>query len=137
MAGTLGVPDLQMDVRTLLYSGAPLERGFLESVARGVSQPIEALLPFEGKSIRELYVEGFCGGAVISLSEVGRPPETLHVPLAHQSALAGVLLAATLLRSCLSGDPSISSATRVNILAPVGIELTRPLRARRNGHCYL
>ena len=48
VAETLGVPELQMDVRTLLYLGTPLQRGFLEAVARGVSRPIEALLPFEG-----------------------------------------------------------------------------------------
>ena len=135
VAETLGVPELQMDVRTLLHSGAPLQHGFLEAVARGISSPLETLLSFEGRSIRDLYVDGFCGGAVIPLSQVGRPPEDLHVPLAHQSALAGVLLAAALVRSSLGGDPTITTASRINVLAPVGVALAQPIRARRDGRC--
>lgn len=131
----LSVPDRQMEVRTLLYSGAPVPRAFLEAVANAIGHPIEALLPFEGRSIRDLYVEGFCGGAVIPLGEAGLPPEDLHVPLAHQSALAGVVLAAGLVRSALGADPPITSATRLNILQSVGTDLSQPVRARRDGRC--
>jgi hypothetical protein len=131
----LNVPQLQMEIRTLLYNGAPLQRGFLEIVAAAVDKPLESLLPFEGRTIRNLYVEGFCGGAVIPIGEAGRPPEDLHVPLAHQSALAGVLLAASLVRSNLNGDPKVTSATRINVLKPLGTELARPIRAIRDGRC--
>lgn len=132
---TLNVPQLQMQVRTLLHSGAPLQRDFLEIVAGAVARPLDALLPFEGRSIRDLYVQGFCGGAVIPLGEAGRPPHELHVPLAHQSALAGVLLAAALIRATLGGDPSITSATRLNVLRAVGTDITQTVRARRDGRC--
>jgi hypothetical protein len=135
VAAALNVPQLQMDVRTLLYNGAPLPRGFLEAVAGAVGRPLEALLPFEGRSIRDLYVEGFCGGAVIPLGEAGRPPQDLHVPLAHQSALAGVLLGAALVRSSLGADPPVTSATRLNVLRPLGADLAQPVRANRDGRC--
>lgn len=135
VAAALSVPQLQMEIRTLLYSGAPLQRGFLEVVAAAVNKPVETLLQFEGRSIRNLYVEGFCGGAVIPIGEAGRPPEDLHVPLAHQSALAGVLLGASLVRSNLSGDPSTTSATRINVLQAVGSHLAQPIRASRDGRC--
>jgi hypothetical protein len=131
----LGVPGLKLDVRALLYSGTPVGRAFLEAVAQGATLPIEALLPFQGRSVRELYVEGFCGGAVIPLSMVGLPPEDLHVPLAHQSALAGVLLAATLVRHALGVDPPITTAARLDVLAPVGTALAQPLRSRPDGRC--
>jgi hypothetical protein len=49
-----------------------------------------------GRPIRELYVEGVCGGGLIPLGVIGLPRQELHVPLAHQSALAGVLLASAL-----------------------------------------
>lgn len=124
-----------MDVRTLLFNGAPLERPFLEAVAGAVGRPLDALLPFEGRSIRELYVEGFCGGVVIPLGEAGRPPQDLHVPLAHQSAFAGVLLAAALVRSVLGGDRSTTSASRLNVLHRVGSRLSQPIRANRDGRC--
>jgi hypothetical protein len=132
---TLNVPQLQMQIRTLLYNGAPLERDFLEVVAGAVGRPVEALLPFEGRPIRDLYVEGFCGGAVIPLGEAGRPPQDLHVPLAHQSALAGVLLAAALVRSALGADPPVTSATRLDVLHRVGSDLNQPVQPRRDGRC--
>jgi len=135
VAAALGVPQLQMDVRTFLYLGTPLPRSFLEVVAGAVKKPVDTLLAFEGRSIRELYVEGFCGGAVIPMGEAGHPPQDLHVPLAHQSALAGVLLGAALIRSSLGGDPPITSATRINVLQSVGTHLAQPVRASRDGRC--
>lgn len=135
VAETLGVPDLQMDIRMLLYTGGPVERAFLEAVASATLLPVEALLRFEGRSIRDLYVEGFCGGAIIPLSDIGQPPQDLHVPLAHQSALAGLLLAAALVRSAVGGDPPSTEASRVNVLAGVGSSLAQRLRARRDGRC--
>jgi len=135
IAAALCVPQLLIEVRTLLYTGAPLQHAFLEAVAGAVNRPVEVLSQFEGRSIRELYVEGFCGGAVIPMGEAGHPPEDLHVPLAHQSALAGILLGATLVRSSLSGDPLISTATRVDVLRSVGTQLSQPIRASHDGRC--
>jgi hypothetical protein len=135
VAHALSVPHLQMEVRTLLYSAAPLQRAFLEAVAAAIGRPLNSLLPFEGRSIRDLYVEGVCGGAVIPLGEAGRPPQDIHVPLAHQSALAGILLAAAFIRSLLGGDPPIATATRLDVLKPVGAYLAQPIQARRDGRC--
>jgi Prokaryotic E2 family C/ThiF family len=132
---TLNVPQLQMQVRALLYSGAPLQLDFLNVVAEAVDRPIEALLPFQGRSIHELYVEGFCGGAVIPMGAAGRPPQELHVPLAPQSALSGVLLAAALVRSTIGADPSTTSATRIDVLKPLGSNLAQPMRRRGDGRC--
>jgi hypothetical protein len=135
VAGTLNVPHLQMDVRTLLYSGAPLERPFLEAVAAGVGRPIEVLLPFEGRTIRDLYVDGFCGGAVIPLGQAGQPRQDVHVPLAHQSALAGTLLAAALMRSTMGNDPPVTSATRLDVLNSIGRDHRQPIRRQHDGRC--
>lgn len=138
VAETLAVPHLLMDVRTLLHTGRPLERPLLEAVAQGIGRPLDALLAFEGRPIRELYVEGFCGGAVIPLGEAGPlapGARDVHVPLAHQSALAGVLLAAALLRHAIAGPPGVTRVTRLNVLRPVGGHLTQPARARRDGRC--
>lgn len=135
---TLGVPQLLMQVRTLLATGQPVDRGFLEAVAQAVSQPLEALLPFEGRTVRELYVEGFCGGAVIPIGEAGKlhqAAQDVHVPLAHQSALAGVLLAAALVRHATAGEEELTQVTRLDVLKPVGQFLRQPLRARRDGRC--
>jgi hypothetical protein len=135
VAQALSVPHLQMDIRTLLYNGMPLQRAFLEAVAAALGRPVDNLTPFEGRTIRDLYVEGICGGAVIPLGEGGQPSQDIHVPLSHQSALAGVLLAATLIRSALGGDPPGTTATRIDVLHAVGTHLAQPVRAQRDGRC--
>jgi molybdopterin/thiamine biosynthesis adenylyltransferase len=135
VAETLGVPQLQMDVRTLLHTGGPVQRPMLQAIAQGIGRPLEVLLPFEGRRIRELYTEGFCGGAVIPLGQAGRPPADVHVPLAHQSALAGVLLAGALLLDSLDGPPAITKVTRLNLLRGAAADATQPARAARDGRC--
>jgi hypothetical protein len=138
VAETLGVPHLLMQVRTLLATSQPVDRGFLEAVAQAVNQPFDALLPFEGRTVRELYVEGFCGGAVIPIGEAGQLHEAAreaHVPLAHQSALAGILLAAALIRRMQLGETQLTQVTRLDVLRPVGQFLRQPLLAQRNGRC--
>ena len=138
VAEALGVPEQVMEIRTALHTGRPVARPVLEAIAAAVGQQVEALLPFEGRTIRELYVEGFCGGAVIPLGEAGKPhaaAHNVHVPLAHQSALAGVLLAAALIRHTLSGPPEVTRVTRVDVLGPVAALPTQPLRATHQRRC--
>lgn len=135
VARALRVPQLQQQIRTLLHTGAPVQRDILSAVAAAIGRPVEILLPYEGRPIRDLYVEGFCGGAVIPVQELGRPRGEMHVPLAHQSALAGVLLAAALVRSAIGADPEVTTKTQLDLLGPVGQMLAQPLLARRDGRC--
>ena len=102
IAESFGVTERLMQVRTLLYQNEGAPRDLLVAIATARDLPLAKLLPFEGRPVRALYTEGFCGGAVIPLGGSGRPANDVHVPLAHQSALAGVLLAAAGVRMGLS-----------------------------------
>jgi hypothetical protein len=138
IAQALGVPQFQLQVRAMLATGEPVGRNLLEAIAQSVGQPVERLMPFEQRTVRELYVEGFCGGAVIPAGVAGRlhtDAQEVHVPLAHQSALAGVLLAAALVRRAIVGDEDVTQVTRLDVLRPVGQYLRQPLRALRDGRC--
>ena len=117
IAESFGVPDRLMQVRTLLYQNEGAPRDLLVAIATARDLPLANLLPFEGRPLRALYTEGFCGGAVIPLGDHGRPANDVHVPLAHQSALAGVLLAAAGVRMGLSGRVD-SVVTRYDVLKP-------------------
>ena len=117
IAESFGVPDLLMQVRTLLYKNEGAPRDLLVAIATARDLPLAKLLPFEGRPLRALYMEGFCGGAVIRLGDIGRPANDVHVPLAHQSALAGVLLAAAGVRMGLSGRVD-SVVTQYDVLKP-------------------
>ncbi|MCY4421282.1 MAG: E2 ligase fold family C protein [Gammaproteobacteria bacterium] len=112
---SFGVPDRLMQIRELLYKGEGAPKDLLEAIAAARDIPLDRILPFEGHQIRKLYTEGFCGGGVIPLSQAGEPTGDVHVPLAHQSALAGVLLAAAGVQNALYG-PVGSFKTQYNVL---------------------
>lgn len=135
VAAALGIPDRVLEVRTLLHSGAAVPEEMLTLIADRLGQPAMAVLAYAGRPIRNLYVEGVCGGAVVPLGQVGETPLELHVPLAHQSALAGVLLAAALARSALGHDPVTTLITRVDVLRPLGQHPTQPAKRRLDGRC--
>lgn len=135
VAIALGVPHRVHDVRTLLHTGGAVDEGLLTDVAAGLSRPTEDVMQFAGRPIRELYVKGVCGGALVPLGRGGRPRDAVHVPLAHQSALSGVLLAAAAARQSMEGMPDISRITRLDVLRQVGVSLSQPARQRGDGRC--
>jgi hypothetical protein len=119
VAGALGVPDRQAQVRELLFTGSEVPRDLLDAVAGRLGRPIEDLLSFQHRPLRELYVDGICGGAVLPLGQAGTPRQDVHVPLSHQSALAGVLLGGSLVRASLGGGPTPTAVTRLDVMGPV------------------
>jgi hypothetical protein len=112
-----------------------VSRQLIEAVAAGLSRPVNDVLAYEGRPVRDLYVEGVCGGGLISLGSTGTPPQELHVPLAHQSALAGVLLAAALVRRSLTADDEGTMITRIDILGGLRDYLTQPALKAGDGLC--
>lgn len=135
IAGALRVPERLMQIRQLLYYGTGAPRDLLEAVASSLEVALETLLPFEGRPLRALYVEGVCGGAVLPLSRVGMAPRELHVPMAHQSALAGVLLAGALVQDAAGAGNSSTLVTRLNLLAPLGAGSSQPAKKDPRGIC--
>jgi molybdopterin/thiamine biosynthesis adenylyltransferase len=135
VAAALGIPQLVGDVRTLLHSGAGVGRPLLEAVAQGLQRSLDEVLQYQGRSIRELYVEGICGGGLIPLGMIGLPRQELHVPLAHQSALAGVLLGAALMRRAVENTAETTMTTRIDVTKPLGDFLTQPTLKAQTGLC--
>jgi hypothetical protein len=122
-------------VRQLLWANAAPPPDMLNRVSEGLGVPRETLEPYASRPLRDLYVEGVCGGAVLPLSRAGAPAQEVHVPLAHQSALAGVILAGRLLAASLDQTPSSTLVTRLNVLRPVGEYLTQPALKDPRGIC--
>ncbi len=135
IASALGISDQLMQIRGLLHSGGGVTRDLLNLIAAARAIPIDRLLPFEGRPVRSLYVEGFCGGAVMPLGSVGTPRQDVHVPLAHQSALAGVLLAAAAVRHVLGLGCAGTHVTRIDVMRPLGSHLTQPAAKDPRGIC--
>jgi hypothetical protein len=133
VADALGLPERTAQIRDLLYRGEPVPDDLLQLVAERLSLKSEALEGFRGRPIRNLYVEGICGGGVVPLgSRV--PGAEMQVPLAHQSALAGILLAAAWV-SLSQADVSGSWVSRIDVMRPL-VEISRqPLQKDPRGLC--
>jgi hypothetical protein len=134
IAEALRIPQRILEVRSLLHLGGAVSSDLLADVARAWTVAPDRIRQFEGEPIRKLYIEGICGGALIPLDQVGGPRADVHVPMAHQSSLAGVLLAAAFFRSRVDSFPN-SVASRINILRPLGSELHQPILRRYDGRC--
>lgn len=135
VATALAIPQLVADVRTLLHTRAGVGRPLLSAVAEGLNLSLEEVFRYEGKQIRELYVEGICGGGLIPLGVLGLPRQEIHVPLSHQSALAGVLLASALVKRAIGKQANITMTTRIDVTRPLGEFLTQPTLKARTGLC--
>jgi len=122
IANALGIPDAPflMRVRELLYRNDGAPDDLLALIAdRRPELDRAALMNFSGRPLRELYREGFCGGAILPRGLAGTPQADVHVPVAHQSALAGVLAAAALVVDALGLRPSQTDSLRIDLLRPL------------------
>jgi hypothetical protein len=92
-ARALGLP---LERAALLWiTQQPVSDDDLTTVAQNLGLDIAALQGWRGKSLGKLYTDVVCGAVPLDVTGVGRL-ET--VPLAHQSALAGILMAAELIK---------------------------------------
>jgi hypothetical protein len=128
IAEALGIPEHQQGIRHLLHTGESAPADLLDTIAERLSVSRETLAAFEDRSVRDLYVEGLCAGAVLPLDRLGLPQREVHVPLAHQSALAGVQLAASFVRQTRESPEEPTEVTRINVLRPLGENVRQPAR---------
>lgn len=135
IAEALGIPAQFIEVRRYLQRGSPVASEFLDQVATGLGVPRGELKEFEGKPIRTLYSGFVCSGKVLKFA-AGSRGQGAQVPLAFQSALAGVLLAAELVIDAgrLRSVPS-PEVTRIDLLKPLSSFLSMRERKRRDGRC--
>lgn len=135
IADALGIPGRIFDVRTLLHLSQPAPPSLLAEIAQGLGIEPERTLAFANIPIRDLYVRGICGGGLIPLGRAGRPHQAVHVPLAHQSALAGILLAARIARVAVSGGQEPTAVARVDLQRPWPEFVQQPALKRGDGRC--
>ncbi|HYK95432.1 MAG TPA: E2 ligase fold family C protein [Candidatus Dormibacteraeota bacterium] len=134
-ARALGIPDRLADVRTLLHTEAAVGEALIAMIATALARPLEVLAPFSSRPIRDLYVRGICGGEVLPLGSTRSVRADVHVPLAHQSALAGVLLAARLTEALRRGQPTMTHVTQLDVLRPIQPYPTHAEAAREGCIC--
>src|SRR5260370_12464473 len=85
------------EVGELLQRNDGVSENFMQRVATAFAVPYAQLQPFVGRPLRNFYQKAICGGMMIGLTGTGNPG-TAVVPMAFQSALAGLGLAADLVK---------------------------------------
>jgi hypothetical protein len=91
---------------------------------------------FRGQPIRVLYANGICGGALVPPEAVDQTSRRqMHVPVAHQSALAGILLAAAAIRQVAFGESERTLETRIDLRKRITPYTTNVVPADTTGGC--
>ncbi len=134
VAEELGMPEAQMEVRHLLQTHAPVDAGFVARVALALGVPPEPLMPFAGQPLRSFHQGAICGGLAFRLSDGVRAGKAV-VPMSFQSALAGIMLAADLVKHAAGVLNAPTTSTRINLLRPLGRHLHDPLAKDASGRC--
>lgn len=136
IASALGVPEKKMDViRPMLHSGQPVQEELVREIAARLRVSVEPLLPLVGQPLRMFYQRAICGGIVFELTG-GREPVRVEVPMAFQSAMAGLMLAGELVKRAAGTTAPEWTTAKVNLLRrmPSG-PLTERRKKDRLGRC--
>jgi hypothetical protein len=117
-------------------AGAWSQRSLLADVGADFGLGPAELQPFMNMNVDQLYRDGICAGMLMH-PDGSAATEAISVPLAHQSALAGILLATSLLVSRVpelrDRRPPLSQA-RYDVLRDGRQHL--PLSATRRPECF-
>lgn len=125
---------LPVDRATLLWvTHQPLTDGDIQTATKTLGVSGAELKRWRGKYIGDLYTEVVCGTVPLDVTGLGKIE---MVPLAHQSALAGILMAVELLKRTHTGLSKLSQSEPLvswdNVLDAVPKTWCKP-RAREIG----
>jgi hypothetical protein len=119
---------------TLLWvTRKPLSEEELMAAATALGVKVSVLKPWKEKPLGELYTDVVCGAVPLNIGAAGRVEV---VPLAHQSVLAGILMAAELLKRSQPALASLAQSESLiswdDVLRPAPKNWKKP-RPRENG----
>ncbi len=134
IAETLRMPEAALQIKTLLQTEAPVDADFVQHVAAAFGVQFEELSQFIGSPVRSFYQRAVCGGLLLKLTD-GQQGSAATVPMAFQSALAGIMLAAEVLKHASGRYESAMTMTRINLLRPLASHLDDPRARDTTGRC--
>lgn len=134
IAEELRLPEAKQQVRELLQTNQGVPEEFVQRVATAFDVLFSELQPFVGQPLRTFHQTTICGGMMINLTG-GSKPGAAGVPMAFQSALAGVGLAADFVKHAIGLPVPRSLNTRINLLRPLAAILGDPSARDETGRC--
>jgi len=132
-AKALGIKHEQLAL--LWVSEKPIEKDEIRTIEKHLKLSKGKLKNWKGKRVQDVYSGVVCGQIGIDLKAIGR---VATVPLAHQSMLAGFLMAAELVKR---SDQNLESKSQTEILA-IWDDVMRPppkywkVNRQKNPECF-
>ena len=134
VAEELGIPEATLEVRTLLQQGTPVDASFVNRVASALGVEFKHLSKFVGQPLASFHQSAICGGLMLKLTD-GKVKVKTVVPMAFQSALAGIMLAAEVVKHAMGAAPAPTTSTRINLMRPLASHLHDPKSRDTTGRC--
>jgi hypothetical protein len=126
----------RMEVKTLLHLGRSVGEDFIRRTATRLAINDAELMRFADGPLEAFYVEAVCGGLFLRLGADVGPVRSAIVPMAFQSALAGILLATEAVISALDRRTSdFAGRTEIDLRRPLGGRLNSPTAKSTLGNC--
>lgn len=137
VADNLNIPQFSDVIKDYLNRNQPVDSPLLALISQSNNIPPEALQHFNGMTIPQFYSEFVCGGILLSLTGNSPNSQEMDAPLAFQSALAGILLAAEVVKHMSDMDLASENRTDLYPLQPLGDgnPLNRALQNDSTGRC--
>lgn len=142
ISNDLGFEGAPHEIRHLLYTGQPVSAEFVRQIAEnlGITDPLhlKELLKLAGRPLREFHGTAICGGVMLNL---GVMPDGggVEAPMAFQSVLAGVMLAAEIVLDAHREQAGVTVSppvrTVLDLLRPVPTHPHPPVSRRPNCIC--
>lgn len=94
-------------------------KNLLSLIAESNNIPVKSLSQFKQMTISQFYSDFVCGGIILEISNNENEIENVDAPLAFQSAMAGILLAAELVKYSMNSKLKQEQRTDVYHLSPI------------------
>jgi hypothetical protein len=133
IAEELRMPEAVLAIRTMLESGQPVGAEFVTEVARRATVDPAILLPFASLPLASFRTKAVCGQALLAAPDSDRT--AIQVPMAFQSAMAGVMLAAEIVaQRAAFRDAPLPTKSAIDLLRPVPNRLNVPVAKDVDGY---
>jgi hypothetical protein len=121
IADALNISEHERVIRTYLANHALVDQSLLTMICDRNNIPYEELIPFLGKPVQSFYAEVICGGVLMRLNPdiAGQFSTSMQVPTAFESAFAGVLLAAEVIKSEIGYINHLKTTSQFNLIRAI------------------
>lgn len=132
LADELGIAERVRDVAAMLELGGLVDIDFLSVVAQRKSKDLDSLRSLLGLSLREFRQKAVCGGQLTPAGDADTTP--VEVPMAFQSAMAGVMLAAEIVATAMPvRRKPVTGKSVIDLLRPAPKRLNVSILKRTDG----